>query len=295
MPRWKAIVTASVLINIGMWLKRFLILVPTLETPYIPTQGAGFTAGYTPTWVEWAITAGGFAGFMLLYTLFSRIFPIVSIWEVAEEPEAVEPATEKPKKRLARPAYVTIRALLLAAGLGAFATLGADRAQAQSVQAGTVQVALSRQTKEDEDQLVATVTVDGRPLSGAQVAFTVARTFSPMALGEAETGDDGTAYVEYPSTLPGNAAGELAIVAEILSPERYVGVRGEAAMPGAASHAETTSSKPPRALWSSRAPLGVIISLSSLLAVVWSTYVFVIRQLVNIKKDGAKKRLSYIR
>jgi len=291
-----AIITASVLINIGMWLKRFLILVPTLETPYIPTQGAGFTAGYSPTWVEWTITAGGFAGFMLLYTLFSRLFPIVSIWEVAEEEsETAGPETEKPKGRLARPAYVPIRALLLAAGLGAFATLGVERIQAQSLQAGAVQVALSRQTKEDEDQLVATVTVDGRPLRGALVAFTVARTFSPMALGEEETGDDGTAYVEYPSTLPGDADGNLAITAEIISPDQFAGVRGESAMPGARRPDEAVRSKPPRALWSSRAPLGVIISLSSLLAIVWSVYAFVIRQLMSIKRSGTERRPSYVR
>jgi hypothetical protein len=278
-----------------MWLKRFLILVPTPRRR--TSTRARLTPGYTPTWVEWAITAGGFAGFMLLYTLFSRIFPIVSIWEVAEDGEEAEHVAEKaPRGRLARPSYVPIRVLMLAAGLGASATIGAERAEAQSVQPGSVQVALSRQAKEDEDQLVATVTVDGRPLNGARVAFSVARTFSPMALGEEVTGPDGKAFVPYPSTLPGGPTGELAIAAEIVSPDRFAGVRGEAAMPGArAVHAEATSSQPPRALWSSRAPLGVIISLSSLLAIVWSTYVFVIRQLVNIKKDGAEKRPVYVR
>src|SRR3990172_2711257 len=85
-----AIITASALINTRMWVKRFLILVPTLETPYVPAQAAGVTPGYTPTWVEWAITAGGFAAFMLLYTLFSRLFPIVSIWETAEDAGTTE-------------------------------------------------------------------------------------------------------------------------------------------------------------------------------------------------------------
>jgi len=39
---------------------------------------------YTPTWVEFAITAGCFAAFILLYVLFAKIFPIVSIWEIKE-------------------------------------------------------------------------------------------------------------------------------------------------------------------------------------------------------------------
>ena len=80
-----AIVTASVLVNIGMWVKRYLIVVPTLQTPFIPAEAAGITPWYFPSVVEWAITAGAFAAFMLLFTLFSRLFPILSIWETAED------------------------------------------------------------------------------------------------------------------------------------------------------------------------------------------------------------------
>ncbi len=294
-----AIVTASVLINIGMWLKRFLILVPTLETPYIPVQGAGFTPAYSPTWVEWAITAGGFAGFMLLYTLFSRVFPIVSIWELAEDAKGGEHVAEAPtRERFARPVFVPMmRTLLLAAGLGGvLGTIDAVPSQAHTAPPGNVRVALTRQLIEEDDQLVATVTVDGRPLIGATVAFSVARTFSPMALGEVVTGSDGQAIVPYPSTLPGGPTGDLAVVAEIMAPDRFAGARGEAAMPSARSvNAEATTATPPRALWSSRTPLGVSITLLSLLAVVWCTYAFVIRQLVNIKADVREQRHSYIR
>lgn len=81
----KGITVASVLINIGMWLKRFVIVVPTLASPFMPVETAsGGVFGYRPTWVEWSITAGAFAAFGLLYILFSRLFPIVSIWEVVE-------------------------------------------------------------------------------------------------------------------------------------------------------------------------------------------------------------------
>ena len=83
------IVTASLFVNVGMWLKRFLIVVPTLASPYMPIQGVpGNQMSYSPTWVEWAITAGGFAAFGLLYILFSRLFPVISIWELAEGHEA---------------------------------------------------------------------------------------------------------------------------------------------------------------------------------------------------------------
>ncbi len=78
----RGIVLASVLVNVAMWLERFLIVVPTLMAPQI---GADW-ALYTPTWIEWSLTAAAFAGFVLLCAIFSKLFPIVSIWETRGEP-----------------------------------------------------------------------------------------------------------------------------------------------------------------------------------------------------------------
>ena len=71
---------ASVSIIIGMWLERFVIIVPTLTNQRMPVEGAF----YIPTWVEWSILAGCISLFMLLYTLFTKVFPIVPVWEVKE-------------------------------------------------------------------------------------------------------------------------------------------------------------------------------------------------------------------
>lgn len=81
-----AMVVAAILVNIGAWLKRFVIIVPTLQNPFLPIQRAPVGwALYTPTWVEWSITAAALSGFVLIYILFSKVFPIVSIWETREE------------------------------------------------------------------------------------------------------------------------------------------------------------------------------------------------------------------
>jgi molybdopterin-containing oxidoreductase family membrane subunit len=80
------IVTASVLVNIGMWVMRYVIVVPTLSSPFLPL--AKTPPSYVPTVVEWSITLGGFAAFGLLYILFSKVFPIISIWELRPEPAA---------------------------------------------------------------------------------------------------------------------------------------------------------------------------------------------------------------
>lgn len=96
------IVTASVLVNIGMWLMRYVIVVPTLSVPYVPIRSAVILA-YAPTWVEWSITAGGFAAFALMYILFSKIFPIISIWELTPEPHPA-PASPQPAASSVLPA-----------------------------------------------------------------------------------------------------------------------------------------------------------------------------------------------
>lgn len=77
------IVIAAALVNVAMWIERFLIVVPTLRVPLMPYE----PANYSPSWVEWSITAGAFAMFMLLISLFARLFPVVSVWEIKEQEE----------------------------------------------------------------------------------------------------------------------------------------------------------------------------------------------------------------
>jgi molybdopterin-containing oxidoreductase family membrane subunit len=84
-------VIASISINIGMWLERYTIVVPTMSRPRLPWA----SGNYSPSWVEVGITLGFGATFIFLYMLFTRFFPIVSIWEIWEGreralPDAVE-------------------------------------------------------------------------------------------------------------------------------------------------------------------------------------------------------------
>ena len=85
-PTIPMILIAAVLVNIGMWIKRFVIVVPTLEVPLMPYE----FGSYTPTWVEVSITAGTFAAFILILAIFAKVVPLISIWEVAEEAERGE-------------------------------------------------------------------------------------------------------------------------------------------------------------------------------------------------------------
>jgi Ni/Fe-hydrogenase subunit HybB-like protein len=69
---------ASCTVVVGMWLERYLIIVPSLSHKYLPYSWGT----YRPTWVEITITAGTFAAMILLYMIFSKLVPIISIWEL---------------------------------------------------------------------------------------------------------------------------------------------------------------------------------------------------------------------
>jgi molybdopterin-containing oxidoreductase family membrane subunit len=64
-----------------MWLERFVIIVSSLAHSFDP---AGWVGVYRPTWVEGAITAGAFAWFFLLFLLFIKNFPGISMTEMKE-------------------------------------------------------------------------------------------------------------------------------------------------------------------------------------------------------------------
>jgi molybdopterin-containing oxidoreductase family membrane subunit len=84
-------VLASASVIIGMWLERFTIVVPTLSEPRLPWP----KGHYSPTFVEIAITLGFTTTFIFLYMLFTRFFPIVSIWEVQEGRQEAVPEVVK--------------------------------------------------------------------------------------------------------------------------------------------------------------------------------------------------------
>src|SRR5215467_12122363 len=100
-----AVGISSLLIVIGAWVKRFLIVVPTLETPFLPAQRipAAWTH-YAPTWIEWAIVVGALAGFLLAYSVLAKFFPIVSIWETREHDQPAEALSESRREAKLSPA-----------------------------------------------------------------------------------------------------------------------------------------------------------------------------------------------
>ena len=70
----------SIFVNIGMWFERFVIIVASLAKEYEPYSWGT----YTPSFVELGITAGSFGLFFLLYLVFIKALPVVSMTELKE-------------------------------------------------------------------------------------------------------------------------------------------------------------------------------------------------------------------
>ena len=70
----------SVLINIGMWFERYVIIITGLSREFDPAVWGI----YTPSWWELGIVAGSFGFFAHLFLIFLKLFPVVAIAEVKE-------------------------------------------------------------------------------------------------------------------------------------------------------------------------------------------------------------------
>jgi Ni/Fe-hydrogenase subunit HybB-like protein len=79
-----ALVTISALVSIGMWFERFLLIVTTLAHHYLPQNWGN----YRPTVPEVLICLGGFGWFFMLFLLFIKIFPSMSVAETMERQHA---------------------------------------------------------------------------------------------------------------------------------------------------------------------------------------------------------------
>ena len=76
----------GIMVVVGAWFKRYIIVTPTLLHPFLPMYNVPATYHYYfPSWEEWAIAAGSLAGALLVITFFARIYPIIPIHETITE------------------------------------------------------------------------------------------------------------------------------------------------------------------------------------------------------------------
>ncbi len=76
-----ALLSICLLVNVGMWIERFIIIVSSLSHDRIPFD---WWRLYRPTLVEGGITLGAFGWFFFWFLIFIRLLPAVSISEMKE-------------------------------------------------------------------------------------------------------------------------------------------------------------------------------------------------------------------
>lgn len=81
----------SAFVIAGAWLKRYIIVVPTQEHPFLPMQNVPPEwLVYKPTLIETAITLASILLVLMIITVLSKLFPVVPIWETAMEQESTD-------------------------------------------------------------------------------------------------------------------------------------------------------------------------------------------------------------
>jgi molybdopterin-containing oxidoreductase family membrane subunit len=76
----------SIAVILGAWFKRYLIVVPTQEHPFLPIQHVPLNFKiYTPTLVEILITLFSFFLLLIIITLLSKFFPVIPVCETINE------------------------------------------------------------------------------------------------------------------------------------------------------------------------------------------------------------------
>ncbi len=73
-----ALFIISILINVGMWFERFVIITTSLSQDFLPSSWGYFT----PTWVDIMTFVGSFGLFLTMFLVFLRFLPMIAMSEV---------------------------------------------------------------------------------------------------------------------------------------------------------------------------------------------------------------------
>ncbi len=89
----------SAVVLVAAWFKRYLIVIPTLEHPFLPVQNVPeHFQHYAPTSIEITITLFAFVAALAIISILAKLFPVIAIWELAEEKGIdINQLTEEPK------------------------------------------------------------------------------------------------------------------------------------------------------------------------------------------------------
>jgi mono/diheme cytochrome c family protein len=154
-----------------------------------------------------------------------------------------------------------------------------------------VKVAFEYQEKNSLFKLTATGYKDTAvlPLSGVELKLFANRYFGSMQIGETQiTNSKGEAWFEYKNPLPGDSVGNIALTVKVTADGLDV-KKSDTLKAGVATHVKSLIDT--RAMWSvrSKAPWWVMLSYSLVVLSVWIVIIYIVLQIVKIRKLGKKE------
>ena len=233
-----SITFAASIAVIALWVKRYLIIIPTLETPLLPVHDLRPEyVNYSPTWVEWTLTVAGVAIFILLFYLFSKFVPILTIASHGEEKDYSrlrKKVFERQMRRLVnirRKSDTTLIPVLLLALTFSFSSVAA-----QDSLSNKTNLKLDYFNKSGSRTLVATLRskIEGKykPIAGMTISFNAVSGKGKLDLGTATTSEKGKATVGIPENIftSGGEKGIYSFEAAFTGTAGYLGSGSSAAV-----------------------------------------------------------------
>ena len=131
------------------------------------------------------------------------------------------------------------------------------------------------------------------PVPEIAVGVFVHRMINPLKVGEGTTDTSGEASVEIPNNLPGDANGNITLLAKLDESELYGNLESGVTQPWGVKVSDQIK-KLPRALWSASPPIWMIVTFAILMIAVSGHYIVIIVQLFRLRKEEPNPQISTI-
>jgi len=132
------------------------------------------------------------------------------------------------------------------------------------------------------------------PVPETALGVFVHRSFNPLKLGEGTTDENGEASVEIPKNLPGDAKGNITLMARLDENEIYGNMEASVVQKWGIPVSDVIENQP-RALWSSHPPVWMLVTFILLMAIVWGHYIVIIYQLLRLRKEEPQPTINPIK
>ena len=112
----------------------------------------------------------------------------------------------------------------------------------------------------------------------------VHRSFKPLKIAEGTTDENGEATIEVPNNLPGDAKGNIILLAKLDENETYGSLESAVEQKWGIPVSDKLNELP-RALWSAHPPYWMMITFIVMMSTVWGHYLVILIQLFRLRKE----------